>query len=344
MRPHLFLLALLAAAPALAEKRLAVLEFRNKVQGSDRQKVDAGYFTDQVRAAALAEIPGLQVMTRENLVSLLEASGKKLEDCEGECEVDTGRRLAADLVVSGELLRIGSNFKLNMRLHETQTGWLLSASVASGKTVDELDGSAPQAVSKLMTPVKARPTAAVDPTDLLKDPFAEYEVAKKSGKAQPPGHDIEPEPVAAASPVVPQQRSPFCSDVARIASAAPGAFESLKAGNLRVNGDGDKVWDSQIALLANQPCAIWAYADAKLAPAQRCKMVDLGPCAETQARFRDTTSDLRGCLGSGWRASEDKSADGVVKEELRIKGTVVRLELVPYDFGRCDINLSVEAR
>jgi TolB-like protein len=150
------LLALMAAAPAMAEKRLAVLEFRNKIPGT-RQKADSGYFTDQVRAAALAEIPGLQVMTRENLVSLLEASGKKLEDCEGECEVDTGRRLSADLVVSGELLRIGSNFKLNMRLHDTASGWLLSAAVASGKTVDELDGSTAQAVKKLMLPVKAPP-------------------------------------------------------------------------------------------------------------------------------------------------------------------------------------------
>jgi TolB-like protein len=325
------LLALMAAAPAMAEKRLAVLEFRNKIPGT-RQKADSGYFTDQVRAAALAEIPGLQVMTRENLVSLLEASGKKLEDCEGECEVDTGRRLSADLVVSGELLRIGSNFKLNMRLHDTASGWLLSAAVASGKTVDELDGSTAQAVKKLMLPVKAPPPERqpqVDTTDLLKDPFAEYESARKSGLAR----------------ATPREKSAFCAEVSRIASAAPGAFDALKAGNMRVNGDGDRVWDSQIALLANQPCAIWAYADSKLAPAQRCKMIDLGPCGDTEERFRESVADLRGCLGSSWRASEEKSADGVVRDELRTKGTVVKLEMVPYaGAGRCDINLSVEAR
>ena len=50
MRLPFLLLALLAAAPALADKRLAVLEFRNKMTGSDKQKVDSGYFTDQVRA------------------------------------------------------------------------------------------------------------------------------------------------------------------------------------------------------------------------------------------------------------------------------------------------------
>jgi hypothetical protein len=35
----------------------------------------------------------------------------------------------------------------------------------------------------------------------------------------------------------------------------------------------------------------------------------------------------------------------VVRDELRTKGTVVKLEMVPYaGAGRCDINLSVEAR
>jgi hypothetical protein len=246
--------------------------------------------------------------------------------------VDTGRRLSADLVVSGELLRIGSNFKLNMRLHDTASGWLLSAAVASGKTVDELDGSTARAVKKLMLPVKAPPPdrqPQVDTADLLKDPFAEYESARKSGSVR-----------AAA-----REKSAFCAEVSRIASAAPGAFDALKAGNMRVNGDGDRVWDSQIALLANQPCAIWAYADSKLAPAQRCKLIDLGPCGDTEELFRESAADLRGCLGSSWRASEEKSADGVVRDELRTKGTVVKLEMVPYaGAGRCDINLSVEAR
>jgi hypothetical protein len=250
--------------------------------------------------------------------------------------VDTGRRLSADLVVSGELLRIGSNFKLNMRLHDTASGWLLSAAVASGKTVDELDGSTARAVKKLMLPVKAPPPEKqplVDTTDLLTDPFAEYESSRKSASAP------------AVAPAKAREKSPFCAQVSRIASAAPGAFDALKAGNMRVNGDGDRVWDSQIALLANQPCAIWAYADTKLAPAQRCKMIDLGPCGDTEERFRESVADLRGCLGSSWRASEEKSPDGVVRDELRTKGTVVKLEMVPYaGAGRCDINLSVEAR
>ena len=78
-------------------------------------------------------------MTRENLLVLLQASGKDLAECEGECEVDTGRRIGADAVVSGDVLKFGSRFKLSLRLHETRGGQLLSAAVASGATLDELD-------------------------------------------------------------------------------------------------------------------------------------------------------------------------------------------------------------
>jgi len=67
------------------------------------------------------------------VIVLLESQGKHIEDCEGECEVDTGRRLGADYVVSGELLRIGTSFKLDLRLHETREGQLLRVAAASGQ-------------------------------------------------------------------------------------------------------------------------------------------------------------------------------------------------------------------
>jgi hypothetical protein len=145
----MLLLALLLAADA-SNGLVAVLEFRNKLKGGDRESVDAGYFTDQVRAAVREQAPQLKVITRENEQSLLAAQGKKLEDCGELCEVDTGRFLSADFVVSGELLKVGTSFKLNMRLHETEGGSLLTGATASGKTIDELDAATPAAVTKLV--------------------------------------------------------------------------------------------------------------------------------------------------------------------------------------------------
>src|SRR5690349_8177744 len=93
---------------------LVVLDFRNKLDD-----VDGRYFADVVRAAAVRADPSLQVITRENLLVLLQSTGKDLADCEGECEVETGRRIGADLVISGDLLKVGTQYKLNLRLHET---------------------------------------------------------------------------------------------------------------------------------------------------------------------------------------------------------------------------------
>ena len=147
-------LLLLAAPAASPGPLMAVLEFRSKLTGEMQQQVDAGYLTDVVRSSALKQIPGLQVMTRENMLVLLEGSGKSLADCEGACEVDTGRLLGADLVVTGEVLRFGSALKLNLRLHETRDGRLLSGAQASGRTVDELDQSLQAAVADLLAPVR----------------------------------------------------------------------------------------------------------------------------------------------------------------------------------------------
>jgi hypothetical protein len=91
-------------------------------------------------------------MTRENLLVLLQATGKDLGQCEGECEVDTGRRIGADAVVSGEVLKVGTRYKMSLRLHETQNGRLLSTAIASGKTVDELDENLQKAAEDLLRP------------------------------------------------------------------------------------------------------------------------------------------------------------------------------------------------
>src|SRR5438067_12619646 len=137
------ILALLLAAAQV----VGVLEFRDKVPPD--QRIDAGYLSDQVRSAVKDSLPQSSVITRENMLVLLQASGQKLEECEGECEVDTGRRIGADLVVSGEIQTVGTRLKVSLKLHETHTGRLLSTAFATGKSVDELDDSVGKAAQKM---------------------------------------------------------------------------------------------------------------------------------------------------------------------------------------------------
>jgi hypothetical protein len=129
-----------------------VLELRSKLKGQDASDVDAGYFGNQVRADLKRVAPDAQVMTRETVLVMLQASGKDLAECEGECEVDTGRRIGADAVISGEVLKVGTRYKISLKLHETQDGRLLSTGMASGKSIDELDEGLQAAATSLLSP------------------------------------------------------------------------------------------------------------------------------------------------------------------------------------------------
>ena len=150
-------LPLLAAPDAkLSQGSLAVLDFPNKIAKGEMSAADAQYFADVARGVALKDLPNLKVMTRENLLVLLQATGKDLAACEGECEVDTGRRIGADLIISGDLLKVGTSYKLNLRLHETHGGAMLSGEIASGHSIDELDANTKAAVSRLLAPLQSR--------------------------------------------------------------------------------------------------------------------------------------------------------------------------------------------
>jgi TolB-like protein len=136
--------------PIIEQGKLAVLDFTNYAK--DLSKEDVHYFADVVRGATLKAAPRVEVMTRENLLVLLQATGKDASNCEGECEVDTGRRIGADAVISGEVLKVGSRYKISLKLHETHEGRLLSTGVASGKTIDELDEKLQAAAAELLAP------------------------------------------------------------------------------------------------------------------------------------------------------------------------------------------------
>jgi hypothetical protein len=144
------------AAPAqtavITSGKLAVLDFKNYAK--DLKPEDVRYFTDLVRGATLRAAKGVEVITRENLIVLLQATGRDIEKCEGECEVDTGRRIGADAVVSGDVLKVGSRYKMSLKLHETRGGRLLSTAIASGKSIDELDDALQVAAQELMKPTK----------------------------------------------------------------------------------------------------------------------------------------------------------------------------------------------
>ena len=132
-----------------AGSKVAVLEFKSGAR--ELRKEDVRFYSDVVRGAALKIQPGLDVITRENLLVLLQSAGKDIADCEGTCQVDTGRRIGADAVVSGELSHVGRLYKLSLLLHDTATGGLLGSTIASGGTLAELEASVAHSSFELLT-------------------------------------------------------------------------------------------------------------------------------------------------------------------------------------------------
>lgn len=143
---------LTGAAPSV---RVAVLELRPEAEVGPSE---ARYLTDRVRDAALGLPPDYIVMTRENMLALLPPEAE-LADCEGACEVETGRNLGADYVVSGEIVRFGDELRLTLRLHETRDGRLLASESVAGERVTDLETAVTPAARRLLAAMTLRPTS-----------------------------------------------------------------------------------------------------------------------------------------------------------------------------------------
>ncbi len=139
-----------APAASEAELRVAVLTLRNATQ---MQSSEVEFLTGLVRRETAKLLPQRYlVMTQENIITLL-PPGTRIEDCVGECEVDTGRAIGARYLITGEALRFGASLRISLRLHDTQSGRLINSEMAKGLEVEDLEGPTQEAVRELLTPL-----------------------------------------------------------------------------------------------------------------------------------------------------------------------------------------------
>ena len=134
----LFLLFLLCF-PSLAQaemKRLAVLDFR----GVGIPQETLYLFSDASRNGVLkaVDVTKITVMTRENMVAVLEDNGIDIAECIGSCEVDIARKMQADYVLTGSIGKIGSEYVLTLKLHDTKSGGLLAMKEADNANLNTL--------------------------------------------------------------------------------------------------------------------------------------------------------------------------------------------------------------
>jgi len=129
----------LLGSPRLAHagQRIAVLEFRGDGSLDESALL---FLADEVREAALGVMDPAEweLITRENMLVLLEHNADSLEQCEGECEVETGRLLGAHVVVSGEQVKLGSYQRVRLKVLDTSAGRLLTSTKVEAVDVDAL--------------------------------------------------------------------------------------------------------------------------------------------------------------------------------------------------------------
>jgi TolB-like protein len=143
-----------------AKRKVAILELQNPAGLSDQE---AAYLTDAVRLQAQKSLPAdqFQLMTRENILEYL-PPGTTLAQCEGNCEVETGRKVGADFVITGDIRKFGTQLKVGLRVHDTATGEMKAAEVGSGRTVDELEAPVKEAAAQLLDRLVGGPRVVAD--------------------------------------------------------------------------------------------------------------------------------------------------------------------------------------
>jgi hypothetical protein len=95
----------------------------------------------------------LRVMTEENTITLLKDNGINLATCEGECDVETGRKLQADWLIVSRVLRFTEKdpFILTLRLYQVSNGTFHGEREVAAPTFMELCTRAETVASQIFS-------------------------------------------------------------------------------------------------------------------------------------------------------------------------------------------------
>lgn len=146
-------------------QKVAVLELHD---GGAVTEAEARYLSERLRGAALVlPVADWLVITRENILALL-PPGTDLADCIADCEVTTGRNIGADVIVTGEFLRVGGRPRATLNAHRVDTGQLLAQEVVAVQRAADLEVAVVEAAERLFGQVSGQGTAAPEGTSWLR--------------------------------------------------------------------------------------------------------------------------------------------------------------------------------
>ncbi|MFH1727030.1 MAG: PEGA domain-containing protein [Pseudomonadota bacterium] len=128
----LFVFILFFSISAFSKSNIVVLNFYNKYKALTDQEVD--FIEEYVRGFAVNNLSKEEYMiyTNENLLQMLEANAVKLCESEGDCEVETMRLIQAKYGITGNVVKMGDNINIVLKIYDSSTGSLLGSSIATG--------------------------------------------------------------------------------------------------------------------------------------------------------------------------------------------------------------------
>ena len=132
------------SAPAIA-KRLAVLDF----ESANIEQELLLLLAEMVRNEATVHLKdeGVTIIDKANMLMLLRENGKDPSCIAGACEIDLGRSIGANYIVTGMLNKMDDEWILSLSLYDTDTGGKLM-----GKTIERDSRKALRKVHRIRKP------------------------------------------------------------------------------------------------------------------------------------------------------------------------------------------------
>ncbi len=147
-------------ATAAAASKVAVLDLSRGAGGGDE---DGRVLTDEIRDAAVSTLGarGFSVMSRQEIVGRA-PDGADVSKCGGvlACEVEMGRRIGAQFIITGEIAGAAGRFGAKLRAIDVGRGEQLAAEPAEGATRRDLEEAFRDAEAVLFDKILARAPAA----------------------------------------------------------------------------------------------------------------------------------------------------------------------------------------
>jgi hypothetical protein len=164
-----------------AESRVAILNLKNE---AGLKTAEVSFLSDVVREvfSKSNQKNQLHIMTRENINALLD---KPLEECisENECEITLGRNLQAQILVTGDVLKIGDKYRFFLRIYDVKSAKLLGSESGRAINIDELEKEIKSASLRLVDRISMNDLDT--PTDKIqKEKTADQVVEYKDQNAE----------------------------------------------------------------------------------------------------------------------------------------------------------------